>query len=326
MKKILIVGGAGYVGTELTQLLLKNFQVTIYDLFYFNWILKNRKKIKNNNRLILKKKNILDVKKEDFKDIDTICDVAGIANDPSSDLNKNYSTKINYHARYKFAVLAKRSGVKRYIFNSSCSIYGFNKKKVYEKSKMNPLSCYAKAVYKAEKKIFKLRSKNFRVNILRNATLYGFSNAMRLDLVINVFSYLLLNNKKITIDGDGKQSRPFLSVNDVSRIYEYIIRKNMESFIVNVLAFSTNINSLSKKIIKLLKKPKSLIKFNPSNRDHRNYNVGSKNFRKYFKGFKFTKIEKDLKKLIKQIRIKKFRPNATTVRVKFYEKKLKALK
>ena len=149
---------------------------------------------------------------------------------------------------------------------------------------------------------------------------------MRLDLVINVFSYLLLNNKKITIDGDGKQSRPFLSVNDVSRIYEYIIRKNMESFIVNVLAFSTNINSLSKKIIKLLKKPKSLIKFNPSNRDHRNYNVGSKNFRKYFKGFKFTKIEKDLKKLIKQIRIKKFRPNATTVRVKFYEKKLKALK
>ena len=98
------------------------------------------------------------------------------------------------------------------------------------------------------------------------------------------------------------------------------IKKNSDSFIVNALAFSTNIDSLSKKIVKILNKPKSLIKFNLSNKDHRNYNVGSKNFRRYFKSFKFTKIEKDLRKLINQIRIKGFKPNAKTVRVKFYKK------
>ena len=210
MKKILILGGGGYVGTQLSKILLKKYKVINYDLFYFNWLIKNKKKLKNSNRLFLKKKNILDVEDIDLKNVDIVCDLVGIANDPSSDLNKSYSRIINCDARYKFAKLAKKNGVKRYIFNSTCSIYGFNKNKVFETSKANPLSCYAKSVYKAEKKIYSLKSKNFKVNVLRNATLYGFSDTMRFDLAINLFTYLLLHNKKITINGDGKQSRPFL--------------------------------------------------------------------------------------------------------------------
>ena len=325
MKKILIVGGGGYVGAQLSQILLKNYKVIVYDLFHFNWLLKNKNKLNNSNRLILKKKNILDVKEEDFKDVDIVCDVVGIANDPSSDLNKSYSRLINCDARYKFAKLAKKNGVKRYIFNSTCSIYGFNKNKVFEKSKTNPLSCYAKAVYRAEKKIYLLKSENFKVNILRNATLYGFSDTMRFDLVINIFTYLLLKNEKITIDGDGKQSRPFLSVTDISRMYDYIIKNEPDSFVVNALAFSSDISSLSKKIIKLLKKPKTLIKFDYSKIDHRNYNVGSKNFKKYFKNFKFTSLDNDLKKMINQIKLKKLKPNINTIRVKFYQSILKTL-
>ncbi len=326
MKKILIVGGGGYVGTELTQKLLKNNYVTVYDLFYFNWLIKNKNKVKNSERLFLIKKDILEVNKKDFKDIEIVCDLAGIANDPSSDLNKKYSTKINYEARYKFAKIAKESGVKRYIFNSTCSIYGFNKKKVFEKSKINPLSCYAKAVQKAERKIYLLKSKEFKVNILRNATLYGFSNSMRFDLVINLFTYLLLKNKNIFIDGDGKQSRPFLSVQDISRMYLHIIQTQPKSFIVNALSFSTNIYDLTNKIIKIIKKPKTLVKFNLEKKDHRNYNVGSKNFKKYFKNFKFTDLGKDIKKMIKNIKKLNLRPNIKTIRVKFYKKKLSRLK
>jgi nucleoside-diphosphate-sugar epimerase len=325
MKKILILGGGGYVGTQLSEILLKDYNVTVYDIFYFNWLLRNKKKLKNCKRLTIKKKNVLDVVDKDLKNIDIVCDLVGIANDPSSDLNKDYSKTINCDARYNFAKIAKKNGVKRYIFNSTCSVYGFNKNKVFEKSKTNPLSCYAKAVYKAEKKIYSLKSNKFKVNILRNSTLYGFSNTMRFDLVINLFTYFLLNNKEITINGDGRQSRPFLSVMDVSRIYDYIIKKNPSSFIVNVVAFNNNIRSLSKKIIKLLDKPNDLVKFDYANNDHRNYNVGSKNFKKFFKNFKFTPLQDDLKKMTKKIKSQKLKLNTNSVRVKFYKKILKAL-
>ena len=130
--------------------------------------------------------------KEDFSNIDIVCDLNGISNDPSSDLNSKFTWDINYKERTNFAEIAKQSGVQRYIFNSTCSVYGFNKNQVSENSKLNPISTYAKANLKSEKKIYKLKNKFFRVNILRNATLYGFSNVLRLDLVVNIFVYNLL--------------------------------------------------------------------------------------------------------------------------------------
>ena len=84
MKKILVSGGAGYLGSFLSTYMLKKFDVVVYDEFYFPWILKNKKKIKFNKRLTFIKKNILDVKIKDFKDIDTVCDLNGIPNDPAS--------------------------------------------------------------------------------------------------------------------------------------------------------------------------------------------------------------------------------------------------
>ena len=89
MKKILILGGGGYVGTQLSEILLKNYNVTVCDIFYFNWLLRNKKKLKNSKDTI--KKNVLDVVDKDLKNIDIVCDLVGIANDPSSDLNKDYS-------------------------------------------------------------------------------------------------------------------------------------------------------------------------------------------------------------------------------------------
>ena len=116
MKKILILGGGGYVGTQLSEILLKNYNVTVYDIFYFNWLLKNKKKLKNSERLIIKKKNVLDVVDKDLKNIDIVCDLVGIANDPSSDLNKDYSKIINCDARYNFAKIAKKKWGKKIHF------------------------------------------------------------------------------------------------------------------------------------------------------------------------------------------------------------------
>jgi len=322
MKKILISGGGGYLGTFMAQELIKNYEVIIYDEFYFPWILKNKKYLKNNKNLKFIKKNISKIKINDFKDIDYVCDLNGISNDPSSELNAKYTWKINYKDRVNFAVKAKKAGVKRYIFNSTCSVYGFNKKKVNENSTTNPLSTYAKANLSAEKSIYKLRDKNFKVNLLRNATLFGFSNTLRLDLVINIFVLKLIKNKKIFIDGDGKQYRPFISVKDVSNIYKILIKKKkLPSFVCNLVSFNSTIKDIALQICKILKKNKSMINFNDKFFDKRNYIVGSKVFKKYFgKNYKYSSFQNEIQYLKRNIIKYKLDFNTNTIRMKFYKK------
>jgi len=325
MKNILISGGAGYLGTVLAQYLLKKNYVTIYDSLYFQWLKNNKKKTKNSHRLKFINKKLSEVKIEDFEKIDIVCDLNGISNDPASEINPKFTWDVNYKGRFNFAKIAKQSGVKRYIFNSTCSVYGFNKNKVHERSKLNPISVYAKANLKAEKKIYNLKNNIFKVNVLRNSTLFGFSNVLRLDLVINLFVYNLLKNKDIKIDGDGMQYRPFISLNDICKIYNYLIIKNkMPSFVCNLVSFNSTIKNLALKISKVLKKQKSNIIFNENNKDKRNYFVKSKNFTKYFgKNFKFSNFSKEIKNLAKSIKNNKIKLSSQTVRVRFYKKLFK---
>jgi len=324
MKTILISGGAGYLGTELTINLLRNYKVIVYDVLYFPWLLKNKKKIKNNKNLKFIKKNIYDVEKKDLNGVDIVCDLNGISNDPSSEINSRHTWKINYFGRLKFAEMAKKSGVSRYIFNSTCSVYGFNRKKVFENSKKNPISTYAKANYKAERKIFCLKNRKFKVNALRNSTLYGFSNTMRLDLVINIFVLNLMNQKKIFVDGDGNQYRPFISINDICKIYNILIKNNLlPSFICNLVSFNSKISFIAEKICKTLNYNLNLIQYKKNFSDKRNYIVGSKNFKKYFGAkFKFSKFEKEIINLKKNLKRFNINFNINTIRMKFYKKKL----
>lgn len=324
MKTILISGGAGYLGTALTQKLLKKNKVIIYDQLYFPWIYKNRNKIKHRNRLTFFKKNISQVRIEDFKNVDIVCDLNGISNDPSSEINSSHTWKVNYNYRLKFAKLAKMSNVKRYIFNSTCSVYGFNKNKVYENGKKKPISTYAKANLKAESEIFSLKNKSFKVNALRNSTLFGFSNTMRLDLVINIFVFNLIKKKQIYIDGDGKQFRPFISVTDILKIYDQIINTtNMKSFICNLVSFNAMISDIALDICRILKVDKKLISFKGNFVDKRNYKVGSKIFKKHFgKNFKFSNFDTEVKNLGKNMEKFKIKKNINTIRMQFYKKNL----
>jgi len=321
MKVILISGGAGYLGTKLVQHLLKKNTVIIYDKFYFPWIKKNKKKIKFNNRLRFIKKDINEVAISDFNNVDVVCDLNGIPNDPAAEINPKLTWEINYRGRLNFAKIAKKSGVKRYIFNSTCSVYGFNKNKVDENSKTNPISTYAKANLKAERAVYKLKDKSFLVNILRNSTLFGFSNVLRLDLVINIFVYNLINKKKIIIDGDGKQFRPFISLNDICEIYDLIVTSSKKnSFICNLVSFNSTIRDIALSICKILNKKYSNIIFKEKSTDRRNYYVLSKNFKGIFKSkFRFSKFSKEILYLKKEIIKNKIKLNKSTVRMKFYK-------
>jgi len=321
MKTILISGGAGYLGTQLTKHLLKRNKVIVYDKFYFPWIIKNKKKIINDKRLSFIKKDIHDVVVEDFRDVDVVCDLNGIPNDPAAEINPKLTWKINYGGRLHFAKIAKKAGVKKYIFNSTCSVYGFNKNKVNENSKTNPISTYAKANLKAERAVYKLKDKSFLVNILRNSTLFGFSNVLRLDLVINIFVYNLINKKKIIIDGDGRQFRPFISLNDICKIYDLIIiSSKKKSFICNLVSFNSTIRDIALSICKILKKKYSNITFKEKSVDRRNYYVVSKKFKSIFKSkFRFSKFSEEILYLKKEIIKNKIKLNKSTIRMKFYK-------
>ena len=323
MKKILISGGAGYLGTVLTLDLLKKNNVVVYDIMYFPWLLKNKRKIHNHKNLTIIKKRLSEVKKNDFKNVDIVCDLNGISNDPSSELNPSHTWKLNNTYRKNFAIVARKAGVKRYIFNSTCSVYGFSKKITFEGGKKNPISTYAKANLKAEKYIYSLKNNNFKVNCLRNSTLFGFSNSMRLDLVVNIWVYNLIHNKNIVIDGDGEQYRPFLSLNDVTNVYKFILYKDKKlgSFICNLVSFNLKIKTLAQKILKIINNKNTRIIFNPQNKDKRNYIVGSKNFDKIFgKNFKFSSFKTEVKYLFKQMKANKIKLNSSTIRMKYYKK------
>ncbi len=322
MKKILIVGGGGYIGTSLTNKLLKSNIVKIYDEFNFDWILKNHKQLKNNNRLFFIKKKLNEVSLGDFKEIDIVCDVCGISNDPSGELNSKFTWDVNYKGRIKFASMAKKAGVKHYIFNSTCAVYGHNKRIVSEKSKKNPISTYAKANLKAEEKIYSMRNKNFTVNVLRNATLYGSSHTMRLDLVINKFVYDFMKTKKITIHGDGQQWRPFVSIADICNIYFELINKKRKSFICNAVSFNLKINELAKLVSFLLKGKKNSIIYKANNFDLRNYKVSNTKFLKEFENFKFSDLKKEIIKLKSHFNKYKTKENEKTIRMLYYKKKL----
>ena len=170
-----------------------------------------------------------------------------------------------------------------------------------------------------------MRGKNFKVNSLRNSTLFGFSNSMRLDIVINIFVLNILKKKQITIDGDGNQYRPFISVNDVCNIYGLLIQKEkLPSFICNIVSFNSKIKDIAYRVCKILNSDKKNIIFKKSFSDKRNYNVGSKNFKKYFgQKFKFSKFDYEIKNLFKNLKKYKIIFNKNTIRMKFYKNILK---
>ena len=133
-----------------------------------------------------------------------------------------------------------------------------------------------------------------------------------------------MNKKKIFVDGDGNQYRPFISINDICKIYNILIKNNLlPSFICNLVSFNSKISFIAEKICKTLNCNLDLIQYKKNFSDKRNYIVGSKNFKKYFgKKFKFSKFEKEIINLKKNLKKFKINFDINTIRMKFYKKQL----
>lgn len=280
--KILVTGGAGYVGSILITELIKEHYVRCLDRFFFGKEYLSKLSSKN---LELIDEDIRWFNSDLLKDIDIVIDLAAISNDPSAELEPKITYDINYLGRSRVARLSKKYHVKKYILASTASVYGFQKDVVNENSKVNPLTTYSKANRLAELKVLPLNDSNFSTTVLRFGTIYGISPRMRFDLAINTMTYSLFSTKKIVIDGDGKQSRPFVHVKDAVQAYQKII--NAPNEIVGGEIFNVGSEEQNLKIISLAKEITNSIGL-----EHEIIHRGANDHRSYIASFK--KIQKKL--------------------------------
>ena len=218
--RILVTGNNGYIGTVLTnELLKKKYEVVGYDIDYFydcSLIKKNKKLTKHIS------KDIRTISINDLDGIDIVIHLAGLANDPLGDFDPKLTEEINYQSTVKLAELCKKKRVKRLIYASSQSMYGIsdNQQELEEdSSKKNPITAYAKTKWEAEKKIKTLNDDDFTVVMFRPSTVFGASPRLRCDIVYNSLVASAYNTGKIEILSDGSPWRPVIHVKDLCNAF-----------------------------------------------------------------------------------------------------------
>ncbi len=273
--KILLTGIDGYIGTILGQELIKaGHSVVGLDTGYYADA--RLYDIPNFKQPGIIKKDIRNVTKEDLEGFDAIVHLAELSNDPVGENDPEVTYQINHIGTKNLATLAKQAGVKRFIYFSSCSIYGASDNIVDEKSPTNPLTTYAKSKILNEQFLQSIADDTFSPLIFRNATVYGASPRLRFDLVVNNLSGLAFTTKEIKMDSDGTPWRPFIHVLDVCQAVLIALKtptERIHSQIINV--GDTNSNYQIKDIAETIKKtfPGCTVSLNKDGVDKRNYRV-----------------------------------------------------
>lgn len=210
--KILIGGGAGYIGSSLVPVLMEHgYEVTVVDLLWFgNHLPKDVKVIK---------KDLFDLRKEDLQGFDLFVFLAGLSNDPMAEFSPSKNFTYNAALPAYLAYIAKQAGVQRYIYASSCSVYGYTMDNLYDEE--SPVTCgypYGISKLQGERGVFQLQDNTFSVIALRQGTVNGHSPRMRFDLIINTMFKTVLNEGKITINNPAIW-RPLCDIRDIVSAY-----------------------------------------------------------------------------------------------------------
>lgn len=224
IRKVLVTGGAGYVGSVLVpQLVRSGYEVKVLDLFIYGE--NTLDEIKGNKHLTLVKGDIRDkaLVADAVAGCDAVIHLACISNDPSVELDPALSTSINFEAFEPLVKMSKEAGVKRFIFASSGSVYGVSDDpNVTEESPLVPVSYYNKYKAMCEPVLKKYVSDDFATVIIRPATICGYSPRQRLDLTVNILTNHAYHLGKITVFG-GKQMRPNIHMKDIVRLYQNLL-------------------------------------------------------------------------------------------------------
>jgi nucleoside-diphosphate-sugar epimerase len=298
MKKVFITGGAGYVGSFLTDHLIENgYFVTVYDLFiYGENVFANKKNID----LIkgdIRNKELLN---KSIKNHDIVIHLACISNDPSFELNPTLGKSINLDAFEPLVKISKENKVQRFIYASSSSVYGIKEEKnVHEDVSLEPITDYSKFKAKCEVILNNYSDDDFITTTIRPATVCGYSRRLRLDLIVNILTNIAYHKKEITIFG-GEQLRPNIHIKDMVRAYQTVMESPKD--IVNKEIFNAgwenkSVNDIANIVKNTLGDDIKLIVSKTD--DNRSYHISSekiKNILSFQTKFTITDAIEDLKK------------------------------
>ena len=249
--KILVTGGAGYVGSRLVPHLLdRGHQVDVLDKLVFGP--EGLAPVKD--RVRLKVKDVRKTAPEDFRGYDAVVHLAGISNDPTAEFNPEANLSINTAGTEHAARMAKQAGVKRFVFASSCSIYYSMKPDDALRDEVfpvDPQAPYSKSKYLAEKALLALAADDFTPVCLRKGTIHGQSGRMRYDLVVNTFTKDAFDRRQLTIHAGGRMWRPILHMSDAVEAYRLAVeapREKVHGQVVNVLSDNLQVLKLAREV------------------------------------------------------------------------------
>ena len=304
MKKIILIGGGGYVGSVLTEALLKkNYLVTVYDLFIYG-----ENVFKNHKNLKIIKGDIRNLKllESSIKGNDILIHLACISNDPSFELDPKLGKSINYDSFFPLVKTSKENGVHRFIYASSSSVYGIkDKRDVNENDECNPITDYSKFKLECEKILLDNNSNDFACSIIRPATVCGYSPRQRLDLVVNILTNLAYHKRKIKVFG-GEQLRPNIHIQDMVNSYILLIESDIKK--VNNEIFNVGFENLKvKEIAQMVKKVVGddvTLETTPTD-DNRSYHISAKKIMNHLNFKPSFTIEDGVLELVNKFKSKK---------------------
>jgi nucleoside-diphosphate-sugar epimerase len=274
--RVLVIGGAGYIGSRVVPRLLDSgMEVVVLDLMAFGE--QPVAAFKDHPKVSFVREDYRNVETlvTHLRNVDSVVHLGGLVGDPACAVDEELTVDINVTSTRLIAELSKSHGVRRFVFASSCSIYGANDKIVDETSSFNPQSLYAKSKVASEAVISEFASQDFEPVYMRLGTIYGLSGRTRFDLVVNLLSAKAMLSGDITVFGSD-QWRPFVHVDDAARAFELALKAPAsavanQAFNVGSDEQNMTLMDLAQKINQMV--PTSRILVTDENVDRRNYRV-----------------------------------------------------
>lgn len=291
--KILIAGGGGYIGSALIpKLLERGYSIDVVDLFWFGDHLPEN--------VVRIKKDIFDLKSQEMEQYDQVIFLAGLSNDPMAEFSPGKNFISNAAAPAYLGYIAKQAGVKRYIYASSCSVYGYTEDKLYDEQSP-AISNYPYGISKlqGEQAVMQMADKNFSFISLRQGTVSGYSPRMRLDLIVNTMFKTAMSDKVITINNPAIW-RPILCIHDAVTAYTRAVEANEGiSGIFNVASGNFTVGEVGDLVKTCIQENMNMeVKLNIKHiQDYRNYKVSiqkARNVLSYKPRYDIDAIVKDL--------------------------------
>jgi nucleoside-diphosphate-sugar epimerase len=225
-EKVLVIGGAGYLGSVLVErLLVLGYPVRILDSFIYGK--KSVEAFKGNKDVEILEGDIRNVESVSsaIKNVSSVILLAAVVGDPASKARPEQTVETNFLAAQAISSACKRSGVEKFVYASTCSVYGVGADILDENAPLNPVSLYAKTKISSEESIMQMADSNFKPTIMRMSTLYGYSPRMRFDLVVNTMTMSAYLDKQINVFGGG-QWRPLVHVQDAAEAYIKVLEND----------------------------------------------------------------------------------------------------